>query len=411
MVKWSGIQNTLEESRSDVLILLDCCSSGICTADEGNGVTELIAACAYNALANPVGPYSFTYALNAKLRLLAQRPDFTIGVLYNAIFTEVQSQRHLDPRYKKAPVHLVLSQNQNMPRSIRLSKRLPPREKSGAGQISKTCHSQPNIPNNATKEHLAALVESPTPSTETSTSGLSPSSSVTSLTSMNEVQQYPRLLFSIRIDEDVKTKDLSTELFADWLRDLPVAASLVRVEAGFASDSTLMMISMPVAMLGYLPSNPAITLLGTIRSQNLLTTTDAKSSAKVPVTKERKSSLYPANYMLPPTPGITPHSSFKIGGRQPKQGTTAHSPHQKSFSIHSQNQIHTSTGISSPVPVSSLDSISGVTDQESDQDPEDKDSEGGTENSFIDDYSIGDNSDAETATTCKKLSCWLIPTS
>jgi hypothetical protein len=79
-VKWSGIQNTLE-SESDVLILLDCCAAGVCTTDEGNGVTELIAACAYNASANGVGAFSFTNALVAKLKHLAQWPSFTIGYL------------------------------------------------------------------------------------------------------------------------------------------------------------------------------------------------------------------------------------------------------------------------------------------------------------------------------------------
>jgi len=34
-VKWSGIQTVCEESESDVLILLDCCASGVSNSDEG----------------------------------------------------------------------------------------------------------------------------------------------------------------------------------------------------------------------------------------------------------------------------------------------------------------------------------------------------------------------------------------
>jgi hypothetical protein len=60
-------------------------------------------------------------------------------------------------------------------------------------------------------------------------------------------------------------------MFTDWLRDVPVSSSLVRVEAGFASDSTLLMVSMPAAMIAYIPSDPAIIMIGVIRSQNLLT--------------------------------------------------------------------------------------------------------------------------------------------
>lgn len=45
MVKWSGIQNVLEESESDVLILLDCCASGLSNTDEGQ---PLIQSTTYN---------------------------------------------------------------------------------------------------------------------------------------------------------------------------------------------------------------------------------------------------------------------------------------------------------------------------------------------------------------------------
>jgi hypothetical protein len=89
-VKWSGIQNTLKESRLDVLILLDCYALGVCTTDKGNGVTELIAAYAYNATANRVGPFSFTHTLMSKLRILAHLLYFTISYLYNALFTKIQ---------------------------------------------------------------------------------------------------------------------------------------------------------------------------------------------------------------------------------------------------------------------------------------------------------------------------------
>lgn len=142
-VKWSGIQNSLEESRSDVFILLDCCASGVCTTDEGNGVTELIAACAYNAIANGVGSYSFTHALITKLRLMAYLPYFNIGYLYNAIYTEVSSWRIEDPRFKKAPIHLVLSQNQSLSRSICLCRW--PKVHSGENSTSQVlCCPQPD---------------------------------------------------------------------------------------------------------------------------------------------------------------------------------------------------------------------------------------------------------------------------
>ncbi|PMD32388.1 hypothetical protein L207DRAFT_500093 [Hyaloscypha variabilis F] len=249
-VKWSGIQNALEESQSDVLVLLDCCASGLSNTDEGNGVTELLAACAFNNSANGVGPFSFTHVLVSQLRVLVNKPSFTVGYLYNLLFTEVQGLPVKAAEFRKPPIHLVLTQDHRLPRSITLSTmRLPTGENLYRTDLFPT--------SDQSKETGAA-------------SSLSPSSSDfdSSTTSVSELPEYPRLLFSIRISEDIKPGDLSTELMADWLSALPIEAKSVRIEAGFASDSTLLIISMPIALLGYLPYDPAITLIGTARSSN-----------------------------------------------------------------------------------------------------------------------------------------------
>jgi hypothetical protein len=126
------------------------------------------------------------------------------------------------------------------------------------------------------------------PNTPNSVSILSQSASApSSTTSLAELQEYPRLLFSIRVSEDVKASDFSTEIFLDWLKKVPIKANLVRVEAGFASDSTLVMFSILPAILGYLPENPAMTLLGTIKSKNIMAAIPAKE-------KELRTSKQPA---------------------------------------------------------------------------------------------------------------------
>lgn len=280
-MKWSGIQNTLEESRSDVLILLDCCASGICTTDEGNGSTELIAACAYNAIANGVGPFSFTHALNAKLRSMAQMPYLNVGYLYNSVFTEVQSWRIEDSRFKKAPIHLVLAQNHEWPCSIRLP------------NFSRA-HSSGSVPQNLRDVAIATSI-GPSSSGEsraaTGNSIFSQNVSLpSSMSSTSRIQEYPRLLFSIRIQEDVNPNELSSELFADWLRQIPLSTNQVRVEAGFKSDSTLLMVSLPIAFHGYLRKDPAIQLLGTIRSKNCMQVT-AQEVTEAEVTEVAEASL------------------------------------------------------------------------------------------------------------------------
>jgi hypothetical protein len=51
---------------------------------------------------------------------------------------------------------------------------------------------------------------------------------------------------------------------------IPVLADKVTIEAGFASDSTIVLFSLPAALWQYLPRDPAISLIGKIRSSNLM---------------------------------------------------------------------------------------------------------------------------------------------
>jgi len=114
---------------------------------------------------------------------------------------------------------------------------------------------------------------------------------------------YPRLLFSVRLSEDVNPRDLSAELFTDWLRSIPVSAELVRIEAGFASDSTVLLLSLPVSIIGYLRSDPAITLLGTIRSKNLLITELSEEMARSSELENKELSLKPQHPTFTGTAG------------------------------------------------------------------------------------------------------------
>ena len=54
-VQWFALQTTLQQIKSEVLILLDCCAAASSTASSGSGMTEVIAACGFEALAPGVG--------------------------------------------------------------------------------------------------------------------------------------------------------------------------------------------------------------------------------------------------------------------------------------------------------------------------------------------------------------------
>jgi hypothetical protein len=234
----------------------------------GNGVTELLAACAFNNIANGVGPYSFTHALISQLRKLAHLPFFTVGYLYNLLFAKIQSLEIDDVSRKKAPIHLVLTQDHRLPRSIRISaRRLHP----GLSRPPNPLISQHVPLNNNERPGFDEQDTHSSQSSQMSSGVFSPDSDgESSSSSITQLPEYPRILLSIRVSESMKPNELSRELFADWLGTIPLFTKSVRVEAGFASDSTLLMVSVPIALLGYLPENPAITMLGVTRSTNLL---------------------------------------------------------------------------------------------------------------------------------------------
>ncbi|KAG0648483.1 hypothetical protein D0Z07_5252 [Hyphodiscus hymeniophilus] len=121
-VIWAGIQNALEQAKSDALILIDSCNSGTANTDRGFGVTELIAAGGFNNIVNGVGPWSFTHGLVAELRLLSNGHPFTVARLHNRIVSRMQNQLLDGEEYHNpfeilpkerfvTPVHLVLTED------------------------------------------------------------------------------------------------------------------------------------------------------------------------------------------------------------------------------------------------------------------------------------------------------------
>jgi len=116
---WSGVQS-LGNGAKWRPNTLDCCWSGVANVSEGNGITELLCACPFDGRANGVGHYSFTQALTIELRLLSKEPCFSIGRLYTAIYTRMQSflmQGIANERYPP-PVHFVISQDGPLARGI-----------------------------------------------------------------------------------------------------------------------------------------------------------------------------------------------------------------------------------------------------------------------------------------------------
>jgi choline dehydrogenase-like flavoprotein len=227
----------LEIAQSDVLILLDCGYVGTTSSSQGNGVTELIAASTHGLPTNNER-YSFTRELGIELRELSKLPSFSIGTLYQNIFCRVQSQMGEEGQEQVAPVYLPLTQEDSrFPRSIRLS----------THQRGTPGHSTGDDPSASNGASLSPSFQSPS----TITPG-----------------ELPRIAFAIRLSEDFQVGDLSSDLFLEWLRRIPASVAEVKIEAGFHSYSSLLIVSVPICMSLYMPKDPAIISLGPITSFN-----------------------------------------------------------------------------------------------------------------------------------------------
>jgi hypothetical protein len=250
----------LEEAPSDVLLLLDCCNAGTANTNEGEGLTELISACAYNSKANGVGPYSFTHALVIEFKELATRPYFSVGELYGNIFCRIQARMPEDGTERHpAPVHLVLTNDTHYQQSIRIS-----------SQWKENRDDRLSVPK----------VDAPNADTD----------SQNSLSQDLTGVKVPRLAFAIRLRDNFSAGELSTELFTEWLRTMPAIAAEVKVEAGFDSFSTLVIVSIPIYLLAYLPCDPAIISLGPVTSLNRVETSWSIKEHKAGLDRELKMS-------------------------------------------------------------------------------------------------------------------------
>jgi len=258
IVKWGGIQTILEESPSDVLILLDCCASGTANASEGNGVNELISACAFNETANGVGPYSFTSAPVTELRLLSDKASFSVGELYKRIFFRTQC-RMPEEKYKDgtarerhpAPIHLLLTQGAPVPRSIQLSA-------IRARDLESSSENEDAI----AKDLLGTPKANDPPKEPSQIDG------TLAMQKIPAEPKGPRLIFAIRLNDTFRPETDMLDHFTDWMRSFPTIAHEMKVEAVFDSLSTLVLVSMPMYISAYLPQDPAILSLGPITSQN-----------------------------------------------------------------------------------------------------------------------------------------------
>jgi hypothetical protein len=269
--------------------------------NDGEGVTELISACTWNSEANRVGPYSFTHALVVELQELGRKPSFSTGELYSNTFSRIQVRMPESGRERHpAPVHLVLTNESPHRRSVSISKRevLKKTDQAAPGSVENTQSgydpegSGPSkilaIPNmrgsamSSLTDTTNIRADTPSPAEDGHETALS--------------KDLPRLAFAIRLRDDFGVDQLSTDLFLEWLRNIPTIANKVKVEAGFHSFSSHLIVSIPVALSGYVPTDPAMISLGPITYSNLLQIPH-HSTKPIPIPKLHGSTKSPSLFV------------------------------------------------------------------------------------------------------------------
>ena len=265
----------LEQARSDVLILLDCCAAASSATSSGNGITEIIAACGFEAYAPGVGQHSFTRSLIDELKYLEGMGSFSTSLLHDKVLSRV---KYWKPRFgpsasrheiRRTPIYIVIS-SETRSRSIVLE---PLRPQEVIPPTNQDASSASSIPSSAFSS-LPISVD------QASTSEISSKSSTESVGEVWPDQNFncPKVHISIALEEE---QWLSPQHWADWIRSVPALVKFASIEGIYKSDSTLIMVSIPIAIWNLVPANPAITFVGFVKSENLLSSNPFESDATV----------------------------------------------------------------------------------------------------------------------------------
>ncbi|KAG5917851.1 hypothetical protein E4U42_007091 [Claviceps africana] len=252
-LQWSAIQTLLERSRSDVLILLDCCAGAAsATFPNGESITETISASSWDAIAPNPGRFSFTEALIGVLQEWRMR-TFSAAMLHAELLARLKHPRPItiDGKHFEArstPVHFMMTANHKAP-SIELSRVLPLDlvTEPIAGPAARPRDTAPPLSNGRVADSGDdAILGGPA--------------------SHEPNEDIPHVMISLALEDD---QQLDMDAWEQWLSSFPALAKYVKVQGVFRSHSTLMLVSLPVMIWDLLPDDPAISFVAFIRSNNL----------------------------------------------------------------------------------------------------------------------------------------------
>ena len=250
-----------EKAKSDVLLLLDCCSAASAAPITGQAVTETIAACGWESIAPEPGRFSFTDTLIKVLQEWISRP-FTAAMLHCEMLSRL---KHENPELmgtkrvelRRTPIYIVTTGDLSAS-SIYLAKMEDPSGTSAS----------PEQPLSSPKEDLAIRAPS---------EGMEEIDRFADTTADGALKT-PHVLISLALEEN---QILDAGACSRWLASFPALAKYAKIQSVFKSHSTLLLVSLPVMIWDLLPEDPACSFIGYICSHNLLDTPSTKKKSGI----------------------------------------------------------------------------------------------------------------------------------
>ncbi|KAL5324544.1 hypothetical protein ACEPPN_009090 [Leptodophora sp. 'Broadleaf-Isolate-01'] len=269
-LQWYAIQTIFEQAEADVLLLLDCCAAESSAPADGqcNSVTETIAACGFETWAPQPGRHSFTNTLIAVLDDWHDRASFTAAMLHCEILNRL---RHEKPERRRniknfecqrTLVH-ILSTIDARAGSVELCRRnLPEHVPSPASRKGKEPEPEPADADSAMDiDSTGPAAESMDEPTDMYRPG-----SLNKILGTGETA-LPHVLISVALEEE---QLLDLEQCRKWLQQFPALAKYAKIQGVYKSNSTLMLLSLPVLIWDWLPDDMACSFIAYIHSSNIL---------------------------------------------------------------------------------------------------------------------------------------------
>ena len=248
-VDWSAIQSLFAKAKSDVLILLDTCAAASSTMRSQYGVMEAIVSSGFESRAAPPGEYSFTNTLVEVLDDWQNKRSFSASCLHAEILFQLKLKENKKSRegvkleWCSTPIHINYTHDSKAP-GIELCRRnfLPP-------------PADPPPPESLSDRRSTFIDAMDLDVDDTHTTP----SPILSLSASGEFQT-PHVLIRIGLEQQQPPMEVNQCL--RWLENIPILGKWATIEGVYPSYSTLLLISVPIAIWNMLPDNPACSFIG-----------------------------------------------------------------------------------------------------------------------------------------------------